>query len=95
MDTGPPKQRKRFTSAPTPITVGFTVKQDILVIFQAFYRDTVQDGSIPFDWVNPITGVAATYRFIGGMPPSIKLRAGGAGDRSIWVISFQMEEIPS
>lgn len=69
-DMGPAKQRREFTSAPTT----FSLTTDVMTaaqqaIFEAFYFDTLQHGSLAWDWVHPRTQSAKTFRFTGGPKP--------------------------
>lgn len=63
MDAGPPKVRRRFTAAPTPLTGSMTVDVAQLAIFQTFIRDTLLGGAVPFDWVRPSTSDACVMQF--------------------------------
>jgi hypothetical protein len=42
---------------------------DELASFVAFYRDTLKDGVLAFQWRDAITGDAATFRFVRAEPP--------------------------
>lgn len=63
MDAGPPKVRRRFTAAPTPLTGSMTVDVTQLGTFQTFIRTTLLGGAVPFDWVRPSTGAACVMQF--------------------------------
>lgn len=65
MDVGPPKKRRRFTAAPTPITGRQLLTKAQVATLDTFYRSTVSFGSLSFDWTHPRTGAAATLRFKG------------------------------
>lgn len=73
MDAGPPKLRARYRSAiiehDVPIQY-FTKAQWVLL--ETFYRDTLANGTQPFDWTDPLTGSTVSFRFktppqVGGM----------------------------
>lgn len=69
METGPPKQRQRFTAVIQPFKGVIEVDSDQLDTFQAFYRTTLGNGVLSFDWVHPRTGASVTFRFDAGQPP--------------------------
>ncbi|WP_316978053.1 hypothetical protein [Shumkonia mesophila] len=76
MDSGPVKQRREFTAAETPMQ--FTT--DIMttaqgVIFEAWYIETLKQGSLEWDWVHPRTQQAVTFRFTAG-PKAMPLKGG-------------------
>lgn len=45
--------------------------------FDDFYVATLLDGALPFDWIHPINGLGATYRFNSYPSFSIVLSADG------------------
>lgn len=63
MDAGPAKVRRRFTAGVRVLTleVGLTTEQTETL--DAFFVDTLQGGTLPFDWVHPRTQDPATFRF--------------------------------
>lgn len=85
MDTGPSKQRKRFTAGVRPMTIMLRLTQAEVEQFDAFYLEAV--GTI-WDWVRPRDGSARRYRFVGDPP---KYRNPG-GD--LWTVTFKVEEMP-
>ena len=63
-EVGPPIDRRRGTAAGTLVTIRFTGITDAeRETFEDWYRDTLFDGVLPFNWVDPVRGVAATYKF--------------------------------
>lgn len=62
-DAGPTGVRNRFTTASTPLRVAIDCTADQATIFRDFYRTTLANGSIPFDWFHPRTRENATLRF--------------------------------
>lgn len=79
MDAGPAKIRRRFTtrSRMFQMTIACTASQ--AATFLSFFETTLKDGSLPFDWVHPRTGAAATFRFRKPVPQIVP-RGGGHVD---------------
>lgn len=88
MDEGPAKQRPRFTVGIRPFLVQIEVDVDQVAIFQTFYEDTLEDGTIPFSWKHPRTQVNTDFRFV-GQPQ--KMRVQGARN---WRITMALEVMP-
>jgi hypothetical protein len=87
METGPSKTRRRFSVNVRPF--GFTVKMSDaqFAIFDAFYLNTLQGGSLKFDWVHPRTRTAATFQFR-LPPPSMRIEGEAR------VVTMTMEMVP-
>jgi len=68
MDVGPPKARRRATSAPRPIKCRQHMTAAQVVTFDTFYVTTLKSGSLPFEWQHPRTG--STVNFMFTEPPS-------------------------
>ena len=65
MEYGPVKQRRRGTSTPAPIKGAIQLTAAQVATLEAFHETTLVDGTLPFDWVEPIRQTAVTYRFVG------------------------------
>jgi hypothetical protein len=63
MEAGRPKVRRRFSTNWRQFTVFIKMTADQGIIFESFYQNTLQGGSLPFDWVHPRKRTAATFRF--------------------------------
>lgn len=63
MEAGKPKVRRRYTmNNPTfTVTIAMTLGQK--AIFETFFDEDLQGGSLPFTWVNPTSQLATTFRF--------------------------------
>lgn len=87
VDAGPPKTRRRFTKAfrPMQFTIHCTGAQ--VTAFETFYLTDCRGGSIDFDWKNPRTQAAATFRWRN--PPPAYREIGGGN----WAISFNVWQI--
>lgn len=92
MDAGPPSRRNRFTAITrgvrTPIVVTGAQKQ----VFDTFYRDTLRNGSLAFDWEDPTTDVTLSFAFRG--PPQWALIRGGTPDNRVWETTLDLEIQP-
>src|SRR5262245_36088936 len=71
MDAGPPKTRRRFTAAPILWTTELVFDRYQASVFTGFFVDTLQGGSLPFDWKHPQTGIFCSmlFRDPGQAPP--------------------------
>lgn len=49
MDAGPARQRRRFTQAPTDITMELVLDQSQMAIFEAWYEHRIDSGAAWFD----------------------------------------------
>lgn len=56
--------------------------------FEAFYRDTLKDGCLPFTGLHPRTRVAGVFKFK-GQPPSYAAQGAGA----VAMISFKLGQV--
>lgn len=64
VDAGPAKRRSAF-GAPTDIVTGpLKLTKAEYVIFKNFYNDTLAYGALEFDWIDPVSELATTYRFL-------------------------------
>lgn len=71
MDSGPAFQRQRFSATTTRISASITVTADQYATLKQFRNFDCAQGSIPFDWVHPITDEPVTMRFVVGNQLSI------------------------
>ncbi len=63
VDAGPSMRRRVFGNASTDVRSPMIFTQEQMIDFDEFWIDTLFEGSLAFDWVHPVTGVLATYRF--------------------------------
>lgn len=87
MDVGPDKVRRRDVSAVEPIVGSIVATLDEYNDLVTFYNDITVSGSLPFDWVHPITGESEEFRFTA--PPSITAISG-----THYTITLNMEIQP-
>jgi len=62
-DMGPPKARRRSTAAMQYIQAKIYVDIDQVETFKTFYRETLYEGALSFDWEHPRTGEDVVMRF--------------------------------
>ena len=74
MDFGARKVRQRYTVAVDQVSGSIDLKKDQYDTLMTFYRTTSAGGSLPFEWIHPITLATTVYRFMS--PPKIS-RLGG------------------
>jgi len=80
--SGPEKRRPRSTKTVDAHVTPMDLTGAELEILQAFYRDTLMGGALPFDWTDFATGETQTFRFTS--PPSFKLDVGASSEDDRW-----------
>lgn len=60
-DAGPGKARRRYTAVAVPSVMSCILTTDQVATFITWWRDTVFDGSIPFQQAHHRTGLTARY----------------------------------
>lgn len=90
MDTGAPKQRKRFTAAVRNVDVPMVFTQAQRQTFDTFFITTLGEGALPFTWtmdsVDEGTGTSISYRFT--KPPAMSKIA------NEWRLTLNLEILP-
>lgn len=71
MDVGPAKTRSRFTDAVDVYTCEVNLDFTEVATFKTFYKTTLGNGTLPFDFTDPFTGLVTSYRFSPGTDPII------------------------
>jgi hypothetical protein len=89
METGPAKQRPRFTATVTPLKVTIELPRADVQTLLEFYRDMLGMGSLPFDWLHPRTLATVTMRFAAD-PPEPKPLPGA----QLWSVALDLEILP-
>lgn len=87
MDVGPAKVRSRYTDAVDLYTCTIILDYDKQVTLKDFYKTSLSNGTLPFDFNDPFTGLPASFRF--AAPPSIRA-LGGRKFR----VSMNWEKLP-
>ena len=64
MEKGPAKQRRRGTAAAKPLRVGVPLTRAQVAIFESFYEDDLEGGTLDFTWLHPRKLTTVTFRFV-------------------------------
>jgi hypothetical protein len=91
-DTGPSKQRRRFSATSRFIKGSMVLTKSQRETFESFYATDIDEGSTDFTWSDPIDFSAATFRFV--EPPQFSAVAGGATGVSTWTMEMHVERLP-
>lgn len=86
MEAGRPKTRRRFTTSGEQFTMTIVCDATQRATFKTFYNSTTQRGSVNFDWLDPVTRAARTFRF--RRPPPKYSQRGAAH-----LVSFAVERV--
>ena len=89
MDSGPAKVRRRFTTGYRKYQLVIQMSAAQMEIFETFFLETLQGGSLPFDWLHPRTRAPKTFRFR-RPPPSISPIGGSQYSR----VTMALESLP-
>ncbi|WP_043774703.1 hypothetical protein [Roseivivax isoporae] len=66
MEYGPPKRRRRTSSAPARFEGAIrNLDLALLAVFESFHAETLLDGALSFTATDPLTGETRTYAFAG------------------------------
>ena len=90
-DVGPAKVRSRFTVAVDVYECEVWLDFDEVDDFETFYKTTLGNGTLPFDFNDPFTEAPASFRFVPGTDPVI--RPVGSGGRT-FAVSMSWEKMP-
>lgn len=87
MDVGLPKVRRRYTAEIRQYGLRLLLTTAQVATLETFYITTLAHGSLTFDWLNPRTQAAATFRMVNR--PGYEQAAPG-----YWYTSLALEELP-
>ena len=76
MDAGPQSRRNRFTAITKTFPAPMVLDGAELVAFNFFYRSTLKNGALAFDWTDPAADEVVSIAF--KEPPQWSLFAGDA-----------------
>ena len=85
-EVGDAKVRRRFTGTMKDFAATFVLTAAARATLDDFHDATLQDGVLPFAWVDPQTSEAATFRFVS--PPQWSKATAGA-----WRATCQLRRI--
>lgn len=88
-DVGPGKIWKRTSAATRPMPSSIRVTGSELDIFEAFVRDDLAEGSLPFTFPDPRGGSDLLVRIAPGSMPSWSTPGG-----DVWTVSIPLEILP-
>jgi hypothetical protein len=92
-DTGPYKQRKRFTATSRFLSGSMLLTGTQRATFETFYTTTISEGSDAFDFTDPSTFATISARFV--QPPALSGVAGGATSTTLqFRIDLLLEVLP-
>jgi len=95
VDVGPAIVRRRYTSGVRDVNVPVTFTNTERVVFDAWYQDDLDEGSISFVWTDPVTGSNVTFRFREDSGPQFKAAVGADNDdEKRWDTVLALEIIP-
>ena len=89
MAVGPAKVRSRFTDAVDVYTCQVTLDFDDVATFEQFYKTTLGNGSLPFTFADPFTGVDREFRFSPSQDPVIRPLGG-----RVFTLNMSWEALP-
>lgn len=93
MEAGPPSRRRRFTAITQ--SLGFPMVMDgaQLAAFKSFYRSTLANGALAFDWIDPTDDAVVSIAF--KSPPQWALIANNDDPvKRGWRANFELEIQP-
>lgn len=92
MDAGPSFSRRRYTAVSRTLGVPVVFNGAQRVIFDDFFRDDLKDGSLSFDWTDPVDDSTVTFRFT--KPPEFTTMRGGQPAERIYRATLALEILP-
>jgi len=92
-DTGPYKQRKRFTATARFLAGSMLLTGSERATFETFYKTTISEGTDAFDFIDPIDFSTVSARFT--QPPSLSAISGGDTATTVqWRMDIMLEVLP-
>lgn len=92
VDAGPALVRRRYTATVRNVDIPMTFTNAERILMDTFYGTTLQEGSISFNWTDPVTGSVVTYRFRDTGGPDWQAVEGGPQKR--WNVVLNLEIMP-
>lgn len=89
VDAGPAIRRTLLRNVPRDITTPMMLNQAQRIAFDAFYATTLDEGTLAFDWIDPVTLLAATFRFLG----TVRWTQNPVATGSLYVGTMKLERI--
>ena len=92
MDAGPAKARSRFSAVPRYLSAQIILTGEQRAAFDAFFSETLAEGSLPFDMADPKDGATVQMCFTG--PPSYVYAGARGGVVTIHIVSLSLMILP-
>jgi len=92
MDAGPALVRNRFTAFTQTINTPIVLTGAQLATFNTFYRTTLNHGTDPFTWTNPVDDSSVSIRF--KSPPKWQSIRSGLTSVRLWRAVLSLEILP-
>lgn len=93
MDTGPAKQRARFTATTKNYDARIILTGAQLTTFNTFYEDTLAHGTDSFTWVDPFTDASETLRFR-DEPQEALIKPDPTPNSRLYSVTLPLEVLP-
>lgn len=87
MEAGPAKVRRRTTAAVRRFALGYLLNKTEVSALETFYHDTLEGGTLRFDFTHPRTGSTVACRF--ASPPHYKTANG-----EYYHVRIELEVLP-
>lgn len=91
-DSGIALQRRRFTTAIRNVDIPVSFTSTERAIFETFYHTTLQEGTLAFNWRDPLTDATTTFRFREDTGPAWS--GSGGGENQKWNATLALELLP-
>jgi len=92
-ETGPYKQRKRFTATSRFLSGTMLFTGTERATFETFYKTTLSEGTDAFDFIDPSDFSTASVRFV--QPPTLSAVAGAVtAGTAQWRVDLALEVLP-
>jgi hypothetical protein len=88
-EVGPAKVRRRSTARTVTHATTFIMTTAQLATFEAFFETTLEDGALPFDWTDRVSGASGSWRIVPGTVP-VSVERGP----NTWQVDLQLERLP-
>lgn len=89
MDIGPAKVRSRFTDAVDGYECQIRLDYSEMATFETFYKTTLGNGTLPFLFDDPFTGLKIPFRFSPESDPVIRPLGG-----RVFIVTMSWEKLP-
>lgn len=93
MDAGPSSTRNRFTAVTKSVSRTMKLNGAQVDTLDAFYRDTLRNGALSFDWKDPIDDSAVRMKFKRPIEHTLLGGRNSVANRE-WLVSLSLEIQP-